>query len=285
MLPEVPNHLVAEGDDQVAKPRMLRRENRVMPLYHQVEQLIRYRISTRQYNAGQQIPSEHELGRELNVSRVTVREALRELVRENLLIKVQGKGTFVSLEAPTGLLPIKYTGLLEDLYERVLQLEVKSVKMSRVPVTPRIRAVLHLDDADTEVVEIKRPRHVNGEPFSFTVNHLPISIGERINAEALYTVPLNTVLERDLQIPIVRAQETVEAAPADPEVAEQLSIPVLYPVMHITRLMYTEEDRVFGIVETYYRADKYQYSVNLTRVRRDGKWTWSQGADTDGGKS
>ena len=248
-----------------------------MPLYHQVQQLIRHRISTREYPAGLQIPSEHELGRELSVSRVTVREALRDLVRENLLVKVQGKGTFVAMNPYVGLPPLKYSGFLEDLYARVKKLEVKSVHTAHVPVPEKVRTLLGLGDEVREVLRIKRPRHIDGEPFSFTVNHLPIDIGIRIDPAALYTRPLNEVLEQDLLIPVVRAQETFEAAPADPEVAEQLAIPVLYPVMHVTRLMFTENDRPFEVVETYYRADKYQYIVNLTRVRREGRWTWRTG--------
>src|SRR5207244_5979707 len=109
-----------------------RRENRIVPLYHQVEQVIRHRIATREYRSGLQIPSEHELGRELKVSRVTIREALRELVRENLLVKVQGKGTFVAPDLPKALEPIKYTGLLEHLYHRVRQLAVVNVDLGRV---------------------------------------------------------------------------------------------------------------------------------------------------------
>ena len=255
-----------------------RRENRIVPLYHQVEQVIRHRIATRQYGSGQQIPSEHELGRELKVSRVTIREALRELVREHLLVKVQGKGTFVAPDLPKAIQPIKYNGFLEDLYQRVQQLEVVNVVMGRVPVPDKVRAVLHLPGAVHEVVQIKRCRHREGEPFSFTVNYLPVEIGARIEAAVLKTVPLNTVLERDLKIPVVSADETVEAAPANPEVAEQLEIPVLYPVMHVTRVMFTERDRAFEVVETFYRADKYHYSVNLTRVKRNGKWTWSHDA-------
>src|SRR5260221_7269743 len=104
-----------------------RRENRIVPLYHQVEQVIRHRIATREYRSGQQIPSEHELGRELKVSRVTIREALRELVREHLLVKVQGKGTFVAPDLPKALQPIKYNGFLEDLYQRVPQLDLVTV--------------------------------------------------------------------------------------------------------------------------------------------------------------
>src|SRR5436190_6592199 len=252
----------------------VRRENRIVPLYHQVEQVIRHRIATRQYASGLQIPSEHELGRELKVSRVTIREALRELVRENLLVKVQGKGTFVAPDLPKVLQPIKYNGFLEDLYQRVQQLDVVNVEMGRVAVPDKVRAVLHLPASVTEIVQIKRCRHGQGEPFSFTVNYLLVELGSRVDATVLKTVPLNTVFERDLKIPVVRAEETVEAAPANPEVAEQLGIPVLYPVMHITRVMFTERDRAFEVVETFYRADKYHYSVNLTRVKRNGKWTW-----------
>lgn len=264
-----------QPEKNVAERLPTRRENRVVPLYHQVEQLIRHRIATGRYTPGGQIPSEHELGRELNVSRVTVREALRELVYDKMLVKVQGKGTFVSLNPPTSLPPIKYTGFLEDLYERVLKLEVTHVSLTRAPVPERVRQVLHLDAADTEIVQIERRRTVNGEPFSFTINHLPVSIGGRIDPKALYTVPLLAILERDLKIPIVRAEETVEAAPADPSVAEQLGIPLLYPVVHVTRVMFTENDQAFEIVETFYRADKYQYRVNLTRVHKDGRWAWS----------
>lgn len=256
-----------------------RRTNRMVPLYHQVEQVIRHRIATGKYTPGDQIPSEHELGRELSVSRVTVREALRELVHDKMLVKVQGKGTFVALDLPTTLPPIKYSGFLEDLYERVLKLDVTHVSLTRVPVSEKIRQILHLDATDTEIVQIERRRAVNGEPFSFTVNYLPVSIGSRVDPQSLYTMPLLAILERDLNVPIIRAEETVEAAPADPTVAPQLGIPVLYPVMHVTRVMFTEHDRAFEIVETFYRADKYQYRVNLTRVRRDGKWTWSHGPD------
>src|SRR5260221_10089050 len=133
MLREVPNVVKNGPVGSTARPH--RRENRIVPLYHQVQQVIRHRISTLQYGTGLQIPSEHELGRELKVSRVTVREALRELVRENLLVKVQGKGTFVALDLPKALQPIKYNGLLEDLYQRVLQLAVVSGDIAPAAVT------------------------------------------------------------------------------------------------------------------------------------------------------
>src|SRR3989337_2968731 len=70
------------ADDLVPRHDALQIENRVVPLYHQIQQLIRHRVAKNHYAPGSQIPSEHELCRELKVSRITVREALKELVRE-----------------------------------------------------------------------------------------------------------------------------------------------------------------------------------------------------------
>ena len=71
-----------------------------LPLYQQVHHLLRHRIVTGAYVPGSKIPSESELCRELAVSRVTVREALRELVQADMLVKVHGKGAFVAADTP-----------------------------------------------------------------------------------------------------------------------------------------------------------------------------------------
>jgi GntR family transcriptional regulator len=129
----------------------------------------------------------------------------------------------------------------------------------------------------TEVLEIKRCRHVEGEPFSFTVNYLSTDIGATIDPGALKNPPFNAVLERDRKAPIVWAEETVEAA-ANPQVAQQLGIRVLHPVLHVTRVLFTDRDRALEVVETFYRADKCHYSVLLNRVGRNGKRAWRYGA-------
>jgi len=251
-----------------------------VPLYHQIQHLIRHRIHSGQYPAGAQIPSEHDLCRELNVSRVTLREALRELVRENMLVKVQGKGTFVTASPPKRLAPVRYTGFLEELQERVRKLRVTEVEVGDALPTSDIRSALQLSGPVTALMLIKRLRLIDDEPFSYTLNYLPKDIGTRIRVKDLYSTPLLKILQEELKIPILRARETIEAAPADPDTARRLGIPVLYPVMHMTRVMYTTGNRPFELVDIYYRADKYHYSVNMVRVKRGGRWTWTTEVET-----
>jgi GntR family transcriptional regulator len=250
-----------------------------LPLYQQIHHLLRHRIAIGEYAPGSKIPSESELCRELAVSRVTVREALRELVSADMLVKVHGKGAFVAADTPQRLQTVKYAGFLEDLQERVLKLTVTDVEMQQVAASPDIAAMLGLARG-IELTRIRRLRHIDDQPFSFTVNYLPVDIGKRIRAKDLYSIPLLKILQTDLRIPIVRAQETIDAVPADPEVAQRLGITVLYPVMHMRRVMFTTADRPFEVVETFYRADKYHYSVNLVRVKRKGKWTWKTEVET-----
>jgi DNA-binding GntR family transcriptional regulator len=251
-----------------------------VPLYHQIQHLVRHRIHSGLYPPGTQIPSEHDLCRELSVSRVTLREALRELVRENLLVKVQGKGTFVSSNPPKRLKPVRYSGFLEELQERVRKLRVTEVEVVQTPATSELKSTLQLSPATTEVTLIKRLRHIDSEPFSYTLNYLPSEIGARIKPKDLHSLPLLKILQEDLKIPILRARETIEAAPADPDTARRLAIPVLYPVMHMTRIMYTTGDRPFELVDIFYRADKYHYSVNMVRVKKGGRWTWNTEVET-----
>jgi GntR family transcriptional regulator len=251
-----------------------------VPLYHQIQHLLRHRIHSGLYPPGTQIPSEHELSRELAVSRVTLREALRELVREHLLVKVQGKGTFVASNPPKRLARVRYTGFLEELQERVRKLRVVDVDVAQTPATAELKSTLQLDAATAEVTVIRRLRLIDDEPFSYTLNYLPTEIAARIRVKDLYSLPLLKILQEDLKIPIVRAHETIEAAPADPDTARRLRIPALYPVLHMTRVMYTTGDRPFELVDIYYRADKYHYSVNMIRAKRQGKWTWTTEVET-----
>jgi GntR family transcriptional regulator len=254
---------------------MLRRDHRFGPLYFQVEHVLRERIVSQEYKPGGKIPSENDLSREMSVSRVTIRAALHQLVTEGILSTVQGKGTFVSQHSPNSAAPkMKFMGSLEELYDQILKVSVKDVELTYVPATEDLRQQLKLSPTDTKLVRIKRLRMEGDAPYAYTINHLPLEIGSQISAKDLYHTPLVRILEQKLNRPISRAREVVEAVAADPMIAERLGIPVLSPVIHIKRIVYTKKDKPIELVESFYRSDMYRYSVELARVVRNGKHYW-----------
>src|SRR6185436_12191972 len=116
-----------------------------------------------EYAPGTQIPSETELSRELGVSRVTVREALRVLAQEKILFKVQGRGTFVANQSNVAQPSRNFIGYLEDLYDQLDRVSVKEIDIARVPMTDDMRSILALGGEDKEVIRIKRTRYVDDQ--------------------------------------------------------------------------------------------------------------------------
>mgnify|MGYP003352846332 CR=1 FL=1 len=90
-----------------------------------------------------------------------MREALRDLVRENLLVTIQGKGTFVNSNPPKRLAPVRYTGFLEDMQERVRKLRVAEVEITQSPALPEVKKALDLDQQTSELTVIRRLRLID----------------------------------------------------------------------------------------------------------------------------
>jgi GntR family transcriptional regulator len=243
------------------------------PLYYRVKSVLEERIRSGRLTPSSQLPSEMELCEEFGVSRGTIREALRELVAAGLVDRRHGKGSFVSSEPAFGPAPIKYTGLLEDLYDQVTKVEVRSVEIDVEPAPPTILRALALDPG-TLLTVVRRDRHLDNQPFAYTVNFLPTEIGAQIYVSALRKYPLLRLLEEKLGIKIDSAEQSMRATIADAEVAKRLAVPFASPLMFAERLYFVRHNRPLYIAQSFYRADRYQFTVRLKRYREEGQWRW-----------
>ncbi|HEY8940388.1 MAG TPA: GntR family transcriptional regulator, partial [Cellvibrio sp.] len=146
-----------------------------VPLYNQLKDVLRRRILDGSYAAHSQMPSESELGKAFGVSRITVRQALNDLQKENLIFKVHGKGTFVSKPKA-----FQNVSKLQGLAEAMSQLGYDVINQLRgfrfVPANEQVSGKLQLA-LDTEVAEIKRVRLINREPVSLEVTFVPKHLG------------------------------------------------------------------------------------------------------------
>jgi GntR family transcriptional regulator len=247
-------------------------KEKAIPLYYQLETILRRRILAGDFSPDTPLPSEEALGQEYNVSRITVRQSLASLEHDGLIVRKRGKGTFV---AETGF-PVdtpKLTGSMEDLILMGIQTSTKILNTSVVDPAEAIRNRLELE-ASEQVYRVEKVRSVEKEPFSYVINYLPFRIGEKINMESLRLKPLLMVLEEDLGIRANGADQTIEATVADALVAPLLGIRVGDPLLKVERTVYDVKGKPVEYVSVLYRADKYFFNVKLKRKRSKDSVGW-----------
>lgn len=249
--------------------------NNILPIYYQIKETVKNRIITGRYKPGDKIPSENELVKKFNVSRLTVRQAITQLVHEGFLISKQGQGSFVTSDKEfIESFSIKFTGFINDLFYQIAKTTTKSVEIKKVPIPILVREKLEIDDKAEEIILVKRVRFKNDVSFAYTVNYIPLEIGVKITEERLYKKPLLQIMEQELGITFKESFETIEATFAGAEVAEKLNIPSGSPVLFVERVMYGGRKKPVEMTQTSYRGDLYKYVARLKRVRRNNTDLW-----------
>lgn len=247
----------------------------LLPVYYQIKHTIKKWIVNKEFSQGDKIPSENELAEKFKVSRLTVRQAISELIQEGFLRSKRGEGTFVTYDGRLiNSLILESTGFMDDLFYQVSGVKTQSVWISRIPASKLISQKLQLIEGE-EVVLIKRVRLLRNEIFAYTINYLPMEIGAKIREESLYQKPLLKTLEQDFKIKFIEAFQTIEASFADTEVAEKLKIPSGSPILYIERIMYSRGKKPVEFVQSSHRGETYKYVLRLKNTRREGndKWT------------
>jgi len=252
----------------------------LLPVYYQIKHTIKNWILNREFNPGDKIPSENELAEKFNVSRLTVRQAISQLVQEGFLMSKRGEGTFVTdNEHLINRCGLEFTGFMDDLFYQVSKSKTRSVKITRMPARRLIKEKLELDKEDEEVVQIKRVRSLEEKLFAFTINYLPAGIGTKIIEKDLYKKPLLQILEQDLGIQFTEAVQTIEASFSDQEVSEQLGIASGSPILLVERIIYTKQRKPVEVVQSSYRGDLYKYIVRLKNYKRKTGSVWIHQAE------
>ena len=239
-----------------------------LPLYYRIYKTVEERIDRNHYGVGDRLPSEDDLCREFGVSRITIREAISRLVDEGLVVRRRGSGTFVAQHREKrAFKEITFTGELEDLFAQVEKAKVRSVHLSHEVAGDDIRDLMGLTDA-ARVTVIRRVRLFDEQPFAYTTNYLPWTLGRQIHASDLYQRPLLQLLETRLGVRFHHAAQTVEARVAGEEAAPALERSFGDPVLFVERLMYGAPTSPLSVVRSYYRADRYRLHMLLVRKGR-----------------
>ncbi len=210
------------------------------PLYSRVGAALRERIRSGQWQPGQLIPSETEIGRELRVSQGTVRKALDSLAQERLVVRRQGKGTFVVEHTPEDVL-FRFFQIFRDDGGRIRPESIRTT--ARVLLADaRQRARLDLPKG-SRVIRIDRIRLRDGAPFVAETIVLPRARFPGLAERAEIPNTLYDLFQSRYGILVARADERLTAVPADRRIARELGIAPGTALLCIDRTAYTIDDR------------------------------------------
>jgi GntR family transcriptional regulator len=238
-------------------------KNIPIPLYYQLKEKLTQIILQGELVPGALLPSERELSDRYGISRMTVRQALGEMVKEGLLVREQGKGTFVA-EPKIDQALLRLTSFSEDMRSRGMTPDSRVRAVYIQEASAVITAALRLQEKQ-DVIVFERVRLADGKPMAFEVSHLPLSLLPGIEQEELHTVSLYKLLEEKYGITIQYARQTIEVGLSKGTESDALGLPNGSPVLLIERITFDAEDHPFEYVKSVYRGDRYKLQVELHR--------------------
>ena len=211
-------------------------------------------------NVGDSIPSERKLAGDLGVSRLTVRAALDELVREGYLLRRRGAGTFVA--EPKVAKGMTISSFSEDMRQRRLTPGSRTLELQVVPAGARLGRILHVSPAEPVTVA-KRLRLADGEPMAIELLHVRESLLPGLSAADLEADSFYDLLANRYGIEIVGGEQTVEPTVTDEEESATLGVPLHSPALLFERVTRSPTGEIVEFTVSIYRGDRYRIVSEL----------------------
>ena len=233
------------------------------PLYQQIKALITQSLQSGEWKPGELIPSEVELAGRYKVSQGTVRKAIDELAAENLVVRRQGKGTFVASHNEARA-HFRFLKLMPD--EGVPhQPGHEYLEVKRIRAAAEVARLLDLKSGDA-VVYIKRLMTFDGAPTILEELWLPGQLFKGLTAERLaeYKGPMYGLFESEFGTRMIRASEKIRAVAADAGAAHYLKVAEGTPLLCVDRISYTYGDKAVELRRGLYLTAQHHYQNELS---------------------
>jgi GntR family transcriptional regulator len=234
-------------------------------LYAKVEDTIAADIASGVFHPGERLPSEQELCSRFEVSLITVRRAVQNLIQRRMLEIRRGLGTYI-LKPQIDQELTKLSGFVEDMAVHGRKATARVISQGIVSATARVAEHLCLSRG-TRVTRIERVRLADGVPMSFDETFLPLVIGTQVLRNDLRVKPIFTLLEEKYGIPLVEAQYKLEAVAASAAVAKALKVRCNTPIFQIERTAFTTDGQPVDYEILSYRGDLIRFVTRLARSR------------------
>lgn len=231
-----------------------------IPLYRQIQESLKEKITSGVYTEGGLLPSENDLCVEFNATRMTVRQALNELVKEGYITRQHGKGSIVSaIRKSLGLLSLKgWTDVVgaSERHGTTTILEGPAQKKIQDPIFKHLLE----NESHTQFIFLKRLRFVEESPIMVEETYIPDEDLIKLIDEPLVEGSLFRTLFMTYQIDVNSMQQEVRAIVADKQTAALLKIKPKEPILHILRKYGTSKEGFYLYSSIYCNTEKYAIS-------------------------
>jgi len=234
------------------------------PLYHQLKTILKSKILSGEVKGQQRLPSETELCVQYSVSRATVRQALSELMKDGLIYRDRGRGTFVT--EGVGLKQLSLRGSIENLIASGEGTRIKVLEYKEMAPPLSVAKVLRLG-MHQRVFQLQIIRFIPKGPFGYSFIYFPPALGRMISPKELKeTTEIITLVEGKMKNKVHRANQTIDIKLADRMTAQHLSIKPKSPLLIVERNYYARNGSPMFISITFFRPDLYKYRIELSRA-------------------
>ena len=235
------------------------------PLYQQIKGLILKSLQGGEWKPGEAIPSEMDLAVRYRVSQGTVRKAIDELAADNLLVRRQGKGTFVDTHAEKHA-QYRFLKLVPDSGDQSSEgpADRQITECKRIRATAEIAKLLNLRTGDP-VWQAQRVLSFSGVPTILEDIWLPAAPFRGLTAERLadYHGSMYALFETEFGVRMVKAVEKIRALPSNLLHSSLLKIEQNTPLLSVERIAYTYNDMPMELRRGYYLTDTHHYRNEL----------------------
>lgn len=238
-------------------------------LYLQVYKDLKNSILGGQYKTGSKLPSENELCEVYKTTRLTIRQALDELIKEGFVYKEHGRGTFVKAEMRSlGLLSFKgFSEVVGETYQVKTEILQNPVFQS---FPKKIAHQISEEERQVGCIYLERLRFADDAPVMLEYTYLPnievlvenqttIKI-KNICDEPFVNGSLFKTLHARFQIEVIGLEQTIKAIESEKHTAELLKMKVKKPILYISRRYTTNKPNFFIYSTLYCNTDKYSIS-------------------------
>ena len=236
------------------------------PLYQQIKGLILHSLQVGEWRPGEMIPSEMDLATRFKVSQGTVRKAIDELAAENLVMRRQGKGTFVATHAEQHV-QYRFLKLQPDSGNQQGEgrAERQILECRRLRASADVARALALRPGDA-VMHVRRVLSFTGTPTILEDIWLPGATFKGLSSEQMssYQGPTYAMFELEFGVRMVRADEKIRAVLPQAEQAQLLAVPESEPLLSVERTAFTYNDVPMELRRGLYRTDTHHYRNALS---------------------